>query len=729
MSQNISKYVQLTDFLLLEYEFSRDGEEISFSDPWVVETTTGKKQFFDYSDSAIGVTNNALIMNSVATDGDGGNWFNNYKFKTEFFDYFEASTLISTNDYAHDTVKVHIISGYNFDDVAGFLLQIKAKDGSANLVDLSNFTYIKQPETLGNGDVTKFSANSLYLGNKFYDKYVEFKIPSVYALGNDTTSDLGQELNIEALSDVYMTYSTLPTIQAGDLGTDNVFTLVEETDLQLPVTSTADRFNAFIAEATDGDYIEYYATFDDQIIGQFMGDIESGRIPLYTSNNPNDNYQEFTETYGTDTPKWVLIHELFVYEHFGNSSVLTQKFSFTQDSNFSLANRFRPVLQNADIDSSYTIQYICRLSNRMDGSQIIRRASFSSTDPKKYGLEFTRINVDNIIPYRVYNKIEDTQPEILQTGLKPQTKYVKIFYDTTNVVYNEKNEIYPQGTGALYLRNSDSVYKFKFERQNETSGNLENVDLSGAFNYGLLFVLDDDTKLEVGPTYSSNMNTTIGSLEFKLNKEQVDKLLIQNNKNFSIIVKNPDGSSYNFYEGQYYSYQKRVQNEVDQQNYLNQIQSLTANLNIAEGQLSGSRSSSFTLARSVQQLNKKNAALRSENRKLKQQNAQLLENQSEAPETEETGLTQGTIRPNERVLRRQSGPEVGIAAKKKSLKVKPSREIVERDEKIKQLERENETLTRKNITLENDQPSSGPMRKPSKERPTSSNKGPAPLQR
>lgn len=305
-----------------------------------------------------------------------------------------------------------------------------------------------------------------------------------------------------------------------------------------------------------------------------MGDIESGRIPLYTSNNPNDNYEEFTDTYGTQAAKWVLIHELFIYEHFGTSSLLTQKFSFTQDDNFSLANRFRPVLQNADIDSSFTIQYVCRLTNRMDGSQIIRRASFSSTDPKKYGLEFSRIMVENIIPYKVFNRIDETQPNIIQTSLTPQTKYVKVFYDTTQVVINQNNEIYPQGTGPLMLRNGDSEYKFKFEKYNESSDNKENVDLSGAFNYGLLFVLDDDSTIEVGPTYSTNMNTTIGELEFKLSKTQIDKLLNQTNKAFSIIVKNPNGTSYNFYEGQYYSYEKRLEQQSTIQTYITQVATL-----------------------------------------------------------------------------------------------------------------------------------------------------------
>lgn len=728
MSQNISKYVQLTDFLLLEYEFNNDGEElvISSSNPAVIQTTAGFKQYINYSNNSIGITNNALSLNSVATDSNRSNWFNNYEDISQFNDYIDSSVLITETDYAHDTVKIHIISGYNFDDVAGFLLQIRAEDSSLNLVDLSNFTYIKQPSTR-EGDVTKFSLNTLFLGNKFYDKYVEFKIPSIRNLGNDNTSDLAQELNIKALSDVYISYSTLPTIQQGDATTDNIFNLVEVVDLQLPVTSNADRFNVFIAEATDGDYIEYYGTFDDQIIGQFMGEIESGRIPLYTSNNPNDNYQEFSEIYGTEAAKWVIIHELFVYEHFGSSSILTQRFSFTQDSNFNLSNKFRPVLQNADIDSSFTIQYVCRLSNRMDGSQIIRRASFSSTNPKKYGLRFTRINVDNIIPYRVYNRIEDTQPEIMQSGLTPKTKYVKVYYDTTNVVYNQNNEIYTQGTGTLYLRSSDSVYKFKFERLNENSNNRENVDLSGGYNYGLLFVLDDDTKIEVPPTYSTNMNTTIGEIEFRLLKTQVDQLLKQNKRNFSIIVKNPDGTSYNFYEGQYYSYDKKGQNN------LNQTESLTTQLgrestssNELRDTARSFETAAFSQAKTISALNKTIARLRAENRDLQQKYAKFIEQNSDQPAEQQTGLTQGSIQPS-RSQRRESGSSTGIIGRDRPMNVKPSREIVERDERIKQLEEENKTLTQKNVSLESKQPSSGPKRAPSqegKQRP----QGPTPIQ-
>ena len=547
MSVNISKYIQLNDFILCEYEFNKDGVETNLTSPRLVNTNLGYKYFYE-SDGALGVTNNILPLNSVPINVERTNWFlDSSSYTTTYPLYWDSSILITTPKYTCDTIKIHIVSGYNFDDIGGFLLQVRALDTSSYLLDLANFTYAKQNQTLGN-NVIKFSPNTLFLGNRFYDKYVELKIPSIQNLGGATSKNIESVLSIASLSDVYLTYSSIDDI------VDDTYVIKEIVNVQLPVTSVADNFNCFIAESTAGDFIEYYATWTNLIIGNYIGDIESGRIRLYTSNNPNDNYEQFTDIYGIDARKWVLIHEISVYEHLAgmeSTSLLTQKFSFTQDGNFSSPNYFRPIIQNADIDTSYTIQYVCRLMNRMDGTQIIRKASFSSTDPKKYGLYFTRLNVDNLIPYKVFNRVESEKPNIVMNSNLEKIKYVKVFFDTTSVVLNAFNEVFPQGTGPLFLKSFDSVYKFKFERI-DTNGDRVNIDLSGAYNYALLFKLDDNSKIEVGPTYSSNMNTTIGELEFKLNEDQLNKLQIQVNNNYSLIVKNPNGTSYTFYEGVFY---------------------------------------------------------------------------------------------------------------------------------------------------------------------------------
>jgi hypothetical protein len=579
MTQNISKYIQLNDFVLLEYEFSRDGTitDLTYAVPVIATTKLGVKQY--YNNTGIGITNNTLDLQSTPITSARSNWYINTDNVSLYYNYFDTSTFINQVSYPHDIVKIHIVSGYNFDDVAGFLLQIRAEDVSSNLVDISNFTWVKQ--VLGNSAI-KFAAEPLYIGNRFYDKYVELLVPSIGTLSGVSTENIEKALNIKALSDVYLQFSVIPLV-------DNYQYLIsEKIQLQLPVVSNADNFNCYISESTGGDYIEYYATWNDEIIGEYMGDIESGRIPLFTSNNPNDNYESFIEQYGENTPKWSIIHELQVYEQIPpNTSLLTQRFQFTQDNNFMSSNKFRPVILNSDIAATYTINYICRLSNRMDGTQIIRQASFTSTNPRKYGLLFNRINVDNYIPYKVFNTIPAEKPNVIVGGNLQKTKYVKVFYDTTYVVMDTNNQILPQGTGPIFLKNGDSTYKIKFEKlnTNTTPNDVENVDLSGVYNYALLFVLDNGNKIEVSPTYSNNMNTTLGELEFKLMSEQINTLLSQKGNGYSVIIKNSDGTEYTFYQGFYFSYTQTSQVFAQFANLFN-VSSLNDQINSLQQQVS-----------------------------------------------------------------------------------------------------------------------------------------------
>jgi hypothetical protein len=546
MATNISKYISINDYILLEYEFnkSEDSTDLTGVDSILANTVLGSKQYFNQGSQ--GILNNDLDLNSEPTEANRSAWYINSDDTSTYWSYFDSSILIPETSFIFDTVKVHVVSGYNFDDIPGFLLQIQAETSTGDLVDLSNFTWINQ--VLGD-DVVKFSTNALYLANRFYDKYIELKVPSVQYIGGRTDVSTAQVLEIKTLSDVFFTYSTIPEIDG------NTYVVSEKISLQLPVTSQADNFNAFIAESTGGDFIEFYATWNNLIIGEYMGDIESGRIPLYTSNDPNDNYEEFSDTYGTGAQKWVVMHELYVYEHIPGNTLLTQQYVFTQENNFIQPNYFRPVIKNADIASSYSIQYICRLTNRMDGSQIIRKASFSSYDPKKYGRYFDRLNVDNYIPYKVFNRIEGEASTTIQITDSGKRKFVKVYFDSTQVLLDMNNEVLPQGTGPLFLKKGDGTYKFSFDRLDQNAGGEKvNVDLSGAFNYALLFILDNDSKIEVSPTFSTNMNTTLGELEFKIMEAQTLQLLKQTNNTYSIIIKNPDGSQYTFYEGAYFPY-------------------------------------------------------------------------------------------------------------------------------------------------------------------------------
>ena len=166
MANNISKYVQLNDFLLLEYEFNKSGDLTDLTSESIysiaAETVLGSKEYFNRG--SMGSLNNDLQMNSVPRTANRSSWYIDPENPAGYYPYFDSSALIAQPSYPFDTVKVHIVSGYNFDDIPGFLLQIQAEDASGGYVDLSNFTWINQ--SLPGYNVIKFATNNLYLANK-----------------------------------------------------------------------------------------------------------------------------------------------------------------------------------------------------------------------------------------------------------------------------------------------------------------------------------------------------------------------------------------------------------------------------------------------------------------------------------------------------------------------------------------------------------------------------------
>lgn len=560
MAQNISKYVQLNDFILLEYLINKEGttENLSSIQPIIVKDLSGSLFVRDFNINSI--ANNNIKHTALPLSKNRNTWFydkdGDEQSYYEKYDKFYSPVIIESGNYPYDTIKLHIVSGYSFQNLYGILLQLYTTSTDNGNVYLANFIWSKQM------DEFKFNLNSLHIGNKFYDKYLEFKIPSIYHLGNDwykdvnnniTSTKLPSLLKIDSLAPLNINFSLINNYD----NSTKSFLLYNNIEASLEVQSNADNFNLYISESADGDYIEYYATWNNSIIGNsIMNQIETGQIPLYTSNDPNNNWEEFVEYYGNESRKWVILHELIITEQFKPGSGISSNpitYSFTQIDNFDSKQLYRPILLNSDIAVGFTIQYNCRLMNRMDGTQIIRSGSLSSTNHYKYGKKFNAINVSNISKFQVFNKSNDVSSNIIINNNLVNTKYVKVFYNLTEIKLNENNEYYDQGTYVLNLLNSDSLYKFKFITINSNNGEQHYLDLSGSYNY-VFYVKDiNNNAIEIPMTSSTNMNLMLGELEFKLSGDVVSKMLNipENNRFFSIMIKNPDKSMSTLFQGTY----------------------------------------------------------------------------------------------------------------------------------------------------------------------------------
>ena len=75
MATNISKYVQINDYILLEYEFNKSGQLQDLTDinSIVAETVLGSKEYFNRG--SMGSLNNDLKMNSVPRTSNRSSWY------------------------------------------------------------------------------------------------------------------------------------------------------------------------------------------------------------------------------------------------------------------------------------------------------------------------------------------------------------------------------------------------------------------------------------------------------------------------------------------------------------------------------------------------------------------------------------------------------------------------------------------------------------------------------
>jgi hypothetical protein len=177
---------------------------------------------------------------------------------------------------------------------------------------------------------------------------------------------------------------------------------------------------------------------------------------------------------------WVVIHDISVWEQIEAEEFKTSSFSTYQEKDFDIPFFYRPIVLN-DNAFAFTIEYVCRLFNRKDQSQIIRKSSISSNNTKKWGRNLDKINIvgEN---YKIYNKIVQSNP-IRLNPVKEITKIQNVYYpqyiefnnlvvsgqkvwlDNNNNLKSTPDEfsttLWPQGELKIFINPFDNILKFK----------------------------------------------------------------------------------------------------------------------------------------------------------------------------------------------------------------------------------------------------------------------------
>jgi hypothetical protein len=583
-----SRFVNLSPYCVAEYMFDELGSLDFYTDDFILlENSTADLRQLVNTDASYNSTKNIKDLTVVPIGQNTFVYIDSEKIPN-YLDYDQniTETPVAGYNVIMDKVRFHFVSGFNFEDFKALILSIKHLENNGKTNLFANI--LLSPETIA--ELIAFNAKPLFLGNALYDRYIDIMVPSIKNINDDYKTSLNPATTFVAaitpnysggsIGFIYNNPITLSLIECGikkDIFTNigQTYVAYEATESYEATLSQSNEFDgvgAYINEASDGDYIEFYLTFN----GGFPADL----IAILNRRNPADD--------------WVAIHQLSVFEQVGSSFINTAKLVFFQEDNYDEPNIFRPVLKNANIAVSMSIDYLVRLTNRRDGEQIIREGSFSLLSPKKYGRKLINLPLlDKPQSQIIYNKLIKKNFEASSLFIEPematlplpgvetvtntivQTEYVPIFFNNSNIsisatgaisTTNDSTDQIIFGPGKLRFIVSpfDNVIKFKVYTTNPSSQSKAPVPLDLNINsakYRLVFETTSG-KLAIDNSNDAQLeNLSTGTLSFTLSKKDSETVLQSKTRTVYLVAVSQDGRETLIYTGEWRK--PTEQSEVD----------------------------------------------------------------------------------------------------------------------------------------------------------------------
>lgn len=570
-----STYVQLSNYALIEYVYSSEVLTTAQAKTLRLQNKYSDQYQFVNASSAVNITGNVLDRSASRLGVDSSTWA--YldidsttpviQIDPNFVLTDTTSALLSNQKY--DTVKVHLAAGYDFPGLDGIIIEIQWEEWNAQGTGGRRFTagaqaYIKSAQTVS------FNPNPLFLGDRFYDRYVEFKVPSLsdtnFDYWNSPTSPqtIGYQysFNNVGFSQTSQIYANIYEIDSTSVKNNNSYFLIGNS--YKSSFNAADQYSYLgcaIFENTDYNFIEYYPTFNGGFISDYIADLNAAP--------------------GGD---WIVINQINVYEQAGTTMIRTSSNTLLQEDNFDEPAIFRPVIRNAAYVYSFTVEYIMRLMNKVDNTEIIRKSTVTSMSPKKYGYSLDKINVlEGFRPVKVYNKIEKIDTTVISNSIVDNQGaygfgtpkiitnniYVNNYFDvnlisvdsTTNVGDVIGHTVYAQGMNYIFITKYTNFVKFKiFTKSADKKQNVTFDFASTGMNVKLSFIFDDDSKIYFDPIQDlAAANPGAGELLFKIDDATSTKLINGKNRKYYIVNQGDNGDEVLIYSGNFESFDKRTE--------------------------------------------------------------------------------------------------------------------------------------------------------------------------
>ena len=588
----ISNFINLSSYCVLEFRATPIGDAnppLLTSQFYLVDNKhLGIKQIYntdDYSTttrntrsfSLIGLGGSKLIYNDITLTPLYSD-----------FDPLITETTVSSElsiNMVMDTMRFHFASGFNFTDVEHIIVGARHKLNNITQIQLANIIL----NAVTTASLFSYNTRPLFLANTIYDKYIDIKIPSIPWLDADFTQ-FGASSFEHAITGgigfiknapitVFLAEATKSNYYASNNIAYEQYQITQYYEGSVSQINKFDTLGCYIAEAEDGDYIEFFATWN-------------GAFPdsLIATLNESGADQE-----------WIISHQLTIYEHIGSDIVLSGNSLIYQETNFDTPLTYRPILKQAGFAVAMSIDYIMRLINKKNGDQIIKSASMSIINPNRYGKKLQKIELLNgPQSMRIYNKIEQKNfesnaifsgsvPSIstsapnteeltatittltatlaLRTTERnnalitttPVIKQLNIQLSSGNALSPVGEElIYGQGRAILVIDPVDNLIKLTLWRKGTigtailTLGSINLVTGFTGVTFKLTFGTTNDFIFS-NTSIGTISNLASGELLFRIPKIQA-KLILENSENTFMVTKvDPTGTETLMYSGTWLS--------------------------------------------------------------------------------------------------------------------------------------------------------------------------------
>lgn len=581
----ISTFVTLSDYCVVEFKQHPLGDpspELITSEFYTLKNNhLGLLQVFN-EDSYLQATRNVKDISVTPIggsrlallDSDAANEYIDYDLNltmTAVADLVAQANIIGDPqaNIVFDTMRFHFASGFNFEEVGALVVGAKHKLNDLRNIILSNIVL----DSITAEEILTYNTRPLYLGNSIYDKYIDIKIPSIKYMDANFDQFGPQSLEYfftegvgfikNAPVTVFMQEVNYQTLYAENNEEYTTYMVTQNHETAISQTNEFDNLAATIQEAQDGDYIQFFATWNGAL--------------------PDDLIATLNERgAGQD---WIFIHQLQVYEQVGTAEVPSGNIVIYQEDNFAEMLSYRPILKNAGVAVSMSIDYTLRLFNKSTSENVVRTGSMTIFNPNKYGKYLAKIELDGgpqsqTVYNKVFQKTFETSAFNIMLGssspieVREKKVAAPVFFHKSNVMLSSRNAlitsnelgnevVYGQGKMILPIDPTDNFIRFNIFKKVSTS--TQPVPMGLNLNSSFKLTFGKDAKFVFTNMKDAAFeNLQYGQIAFKIGREQALNILQSTDDIFLISVVSEDGTESMLYTGKWKSsmdYQAIIANE------------------------------------------------------------------------------------------------------------------------------------------------------------------------